>query len=160
MKFFTASQKKLRQWSHMYAYNEDVRFILTYIPCYIGSEKQQPFADFVQNRCSWKFLKFHRKTLVLETLFSNVKGLQTCNFNKRDSNTGVLLWNLENLQEHLFLQNISSSCSSEEKVPSKKGNILKQGWIKKHLPFQNVLYHFTHLCFFTSVRLSFFCENR
>ena len=29
---------------------------------------------------------------------------------KRDSKTGVFLWNLRNLQEHLFLQNISSGC--------------------------------------------------
>ena len=46
--------------------------------------------------------------------------LEACNFFQKrlygdlheDSNTGVFLWNLQNLQEHLFVQNNSSGCFS------------------------------------------------
>ena len=34
-------------------------------------------------RCSWKFLKFHRKTLVLECLFYKVASFQACNIIKK-----------------------------------------------------------------------------
>ena len=34
----------------------------------LSSQKQQ-FVDVIQNRCSYKFLKIHRKTPVLEYLF-------------------------------------------------------------------------------------------
>ena len=37
--------------------------------------QKQLFADVLQNRCSWKFRKFHRKTPVLESLFNEVAGL-------------------------------------------------------------------------------------
>ena len=37
--------------------------------------EKQMFADVLQNRCSLKFLKFHRKTPVLESLFNKVAGL-------------------------------------------------------------------------------------
>ena len=37
-------------------------------------------ADLLQNRCSSKFRKFYKKTLVLESLFNKVAGRQACNF--------------------------------------------------------------------------------
>ena len=41
-------------------------------------------SDVLQNRCFSEFLKFHRKTLVKESNFSNAAGLKACNFeNKR-----------------------------------------------------------------------------
>ena len=40
---------------------------------------KHPFADVLENRCSYKFRKIHRKTLVLESLFDKVAGLQTSN---------------------------------------------------------------------------------
>ena len=43
---------------------------------------REPFADVIQNRCSQKFRKFHRKTPVLNFLFNKVVTLL-----KRDSNT-------------------------------------------------------------------------
>ena len=41
-------------------------------PYYIKGVQKQPFADILQNRCSWKFCKIHRKTPVLESLFNKV----------------------------------------------------------------------------------------
>ena len=38
---------------------------------------------YSQNRCSWKFLKFHRKTLKSESLFNKVAGLKACHFIKK-----------------------------------------------------------------------------
>ena len=37
----------------------------------------------VRRWCSLKFRNIHRKTLVLESLFNNVAGLQGCNFLKK-----------------------------------------------------------------------------
>ena len=44
---------------------------------------KQSFADILQNRCSWKFLKFHRKRPVFESLLNKVAGLKACNFIKK-----------------------------------------------------------------------------
>ena len=45
-------------------------------PYYIESVQKQPFADVLQNRCSWKFCKIHRKTTMLEPLFNKVASLK------------------------------------------------------------------------------------
>ena len=62
------------------------------------TSKKQPFADVLQNRCSWKFHNIHRKTLVFESLFNKVAGLLL----KRDFNTGVFLWILLNFKNSFF----------------------------------------------------------
>ena len=46
-----------------------------------GLHKQPPEV-FCKKRCSEKFCKFHMKTLVLESPFNKVTGLQSCNFIK------------------------------------------------------------------------------
>ena len=38
---------------------------------------------FCKKECSWKFHEFHRKTYVLDSLFSKAAGLQACNFTKK-----------------------------------------------------------------------------
>ena len=51
------------------------------------------------DRCSWKFRKFLRQTVTSESLINKVAGLQAFRpalLFKRDSNTGVFLWNLRN----------------------------------------------------------------
>ena len=58
--------------------------------------QKQPFADVIQNRCSQKFRKFHRKTSALESLFNKVVDLRPATLIKRDTNTGFSLWNLRN----------------------------------------------------------------
>ena len=45
--------------------------------------EKQSFTDIPQNRCPWKFHKFHRKIPVLESLFNQVAGLKICNFIKK-----------------------------------------------------------------------------
>ena len=51
---------------------------------------KQKFADVLQNSCSYKFRKFDRKTLVLESLLNIVAGLKACNFIK-ETQTQVFL---------------------------------------------------------------------
>ena len=46
------------------------------------------------------------KIHVLESLFKKASDTQACNLLKRDSNTGIYLWNWQNFQA-LFLQNTS-----------------------------------------------------
>ena len=44
-------------------------------PC-LPFRQKQPFADVLQNRCSYKFRNIHMKTPVLEPLFNKVAGLK------------------------------------------------------------------------------------
>ena len=55
---------------------------------------------------SLKFLKFHRKTFVPESLFNNVLGPQPAALIKRGSGPAVLLWILQNSYEHLFYRTL------------------------------------------------------
>ena len=41
----------------------------------------------LQNRCSYKFPNIHQKIYVLKSLFNTVRGLKTCNFNKKETST-------------------------------------------------------------------------
>ena len=43
---------------------------------YLPFRQKQPFADVLQNRCSYKFRNIHMKTPVLEPLFNKVAGLK------------------------------------------------------------------------------------
>ena len=53
-------------------------------------KKESATGGVLEKRCSLKFRKFHRKTLVLGSLFNKVAGLKACNVSKkRDSTTGV-----------------------------------------------------------------------
>ena len=56
------------------------------------SSLEQSFTDVLQNRFSYWFRKFHRKTTVLVSLFNKVADLQV--FIKKRLNTGVFLSNL------------------------------------------------------------------
>ena len=62
---------------------------------------RQPFADVLQNRCSWKFLNIHKKTPKLEPLITN------------DSNTAVFLWILQNFLRTAFLYRTPPLTASE-----------------------------------------------
>ena len=81
----------------------------------------------VARRCSLKssglkyFTNFTRKQLLKSFLIKlQAIRLEACKFFQKrlhgdlhgDSNTGVFLWNCQNLQEHLFVQNNSSGCFS------------------------------------------------
>ena len=45
--------------------------------------KKQLLADVLQNRCSYKFRIFHRKTPVMESLLDRFGGPQACNFTEK-----------------------------------------------------------------------------
>ena len=51
--------------------------------------QKQSFADVLQNRCSQKFRKFHRKAIVLESFLIKLRAFRPATLLKRDSNTGV-----------------------------------------------------------------------
>ena len=66
---------------------------------FIKHLQEQSFADIPQNRVKPLFLKIRKldkKALVLESLFKKTCRLKDCNFIKKDSNTGVFLWILQN----------------------------------------------------------------
>ena len=48
-----------------------------------GYFQKQPFADALQNSCSWKFRKVDSKTPVLEPLFNKFAGLKSWNIKKK-----------------------------------------------------------------------------
>ena len=50
---------------------------------YFVSDKNSRFADVLQNRYSLKFIKFYRKTPMLEPLFNKLAYLQVYNFIKK-----------------------------------------------------------------------------
>ena len=56
------------------------------------------------------FAKFTGKYLYQRLFLDKVAGLRPATLLKKDSGTGVFLWILQNLQEHLFLQNTSGGC--------------------------------------------------
>ena len=64
-----------------------VKFFEKYLWWSVISSKfcveQQSFAYVLQNTCSWKFRKFHRKTPLLESVFKKVADPQACNFVKK-----------------------------------------------------------------------------
>ena len=65
------------------------------------------------DRCSWKFRKYLRKTITSESLINKVAGLQPFRpalLLKRDSNTGVFLWNLRNFYNTFFYSGTPGGC--------------------------------------------------
>ena len=66
-------------------------------------------ADALQNRCSKKFRKFHRETLVLESLF-NKAGLLAYNFIKKRLRRRCFPVKFAKFSRTYFLQNNSGGC--------------------------------------------------
>ena len=61
-------------------------------------------------RCSYKFRKFHRKTLLLDVSW------KPTTLSKRDSNRGFFQWNLRNFQEYLFWRTSVNDCCYIERT--------------------------------------------
>ena len=57
-----------------------------------------------------KLRRIHRKMPVTGSLFNKVAGLQICNFIKRDSNTGVLLWFCNIFKNTYFEEHLRTIC--------------------------------------------------
>ena len=74
------------------------------------------FTDVLQNNCSLKVCKFHRKTLVSESSLIKLQALKTPTLLKRDSNTDFFQGNFQDFWEHLVLQTISRDCFCRFKI--------------------------------------------
>ena len=70
---------------------------------FIEHHQKQSFAGVLQNRCSEKFRKLHRKALVLESLFKELAGWSPATLLKKDSSTGVFLWSFSKTFKNTFL---------------------------------------------------------
>ena len=77
------------------------------MPSILLKLKKQPFVDVLQNRCSQKFRKFHRKTPVLESLFNKAAGLKACNFIKKRLEHRCFPVKFAKFLRTTFLQNTS-----------------------------------------------------
>ena len=67
-------------------------------------EMVKPLTDVFQNRCSLKFRNFHRRTLVVESLFNKITGFQACNFIKK---TPIKVFSRESvLRTALFIEHL------------------------------------------------------
>ena len=56
------------------------------------------------------FINFIGKYIYWNLFLIKLQAWRPATLLKRDSNTGVFLWNLQNFSEHFFLQNISGGC--------------------------------------------------
>ena len=81
----TFQNKKITCFNEIYIFNKGLPYLLyrkanpckdIVKPYYIKVVQKQPFADVLQNRCSGKFCKIHRKTPLLESLFNKVTDLK------------------------------------------------------------------------------------
>ena len=75
------------------------------------SSRSQMFFEI--GRCSWKFRKFPRKTVTSESLINKVGGLQAFRpvlLLKRNSDTGIFLWNLQHLYNTFFYSGTPGGC--------------------------------------------------
>ena len=95
--------------------------------------QKRPFVNVFQNRCFWKFCKFHRKTPVLESLFNK-------HFYKRLQHRFSAAKFVKFVRTPFLTEHLQCMFLWREDFLNKE-KILKQGWIKRHLPFQDVLYH-------------------
>ena len=92
--------------------------------------QKHPFVNIFQNRCSYKFPDIHQKISVLKPLFNTVRGLKSCNFNKRETPQQVLSceyhqicknsffmeqlqWLLLNMVEEFLIFNLNYICTEE-----------------------------------------------
>ena len=75
--------------------------------------QKQPFANVLQNRCSKKFRNIHRKTLVLESPFDKVAGLQVFSCESCEIFNGSFF--IEHLR-WLLLQRFCFTLSFQENV--------------------------------------------
>ena len=69
--------------------------------------KKQLFVDVLQNGCSHKFRKIHRKTPLLESLFNKVADRLAGNFNKNRLQRSCFLMNFAKFFRTTFSQNTS-----------------------------------------------------
>ena len=90
--------------------------------CKSKKGQKQSFADVLQNRCSEKFHKFHRKKPVFESLLNKVAGLKACNFIKKRLQYKCFLMKFRKFlrtpfsTEHLWWQFLEGVCKGTSLV--------------------------------------------
>ena len=79
--------------------------------------QKQPPEVFCKNDCSLKFLNFHWKTPVLDSLLNKVEGPQACNFTKKgDSNTGLFCCEKYEHFKNTYFEEHLQATASEKRV--------------------------------------------
>ena len=73
----------------------------------------QLFANFFQNRCSYKFPEIHKKKSVLESLFNKATGLMAFNFIKKEAPSQVFSCEYHKMFENSFFYGTPPMAASE-----------------------------------------------
>ena len=81
--------------------------------------QKQSFANIPQKVCHIHTEKYQCWSKIFN------KDLQACNFIKRNTNTGVLLWTLQKFWEQPFLKNNSGSYTCIDKKKIQEGHLLE-----------------------------------
>ena len=94
---------KKEHWPEMGSKIESVSKLTDHIKSLSYNQQKQSFADIVPNRYSQKFRNIHRKTPVLESLFSKVAGLEVSDFIKKRLEQRPFPVNIAKFLETTFL---------------------------------------------------------
>ena len=97
------------------------------IPVNTVSEWKQLPELFSQKRCFQKFRNIHRKTSVLESLFTKIGVLQACNFIKKRPQRNCFPLDIAKSLRAAILENCSSICVA---------NLLHAVWFSNPLGYQ------------------------
>ena len=84
--------------------------------------KIKPFANVLQNRCSYEFPNIHKKISALESLFNKVTGLMAmaCNFIKKETPTQLLSCEYHKMFENSFFYGAPLVAASENSSKNSK----------------------------------------
>ena len=106
--------------------------------------QKQSFTDVLENRCSQKFCKFHKKAPVLESLFNKVAGevLRTCSFTEHIQ--WLLLWFLQ--QNNSIFSVITINLGYNQKLSWKYCNYYHRPYIKISISYQKYAYQIQKCC--------------
>ena len=111
LRCFTGFWIRLRLSSLNKSLNKSLFFLLLF-PLWINKVQKQSFTDVLYNIFLKKFAIFTEKHLRRSLFVSELykSACKPANLFKKDSNTGVFLWILQNFWEQLFLYNTFGSC--------------------------------------------------
>ena len=75
--------------------------------------QKQPFANVLQNRCSYKFPDIHKKISVLESLFNKVAGFRPATLLKKETPAQVFSYEYHKMFENIFFDGTPPVAASE-----------------------------------------------
>ena len=73
------NQKRQKKYKQGFSSTKFTQLIFFKISQTVVKLQKQPLEEFCKKRCSHKFRKFRRKTLVFKSLFNKVAGIQSSN---------------------------------------------------------------------------------